>query len=73
METFNYNRWIFIQTKPNKVAIDCGTSEIMEISVSGTGTLNKPEQCTAYTNNLKLLSTKNVVIGSVDYIYIVVC
>ncbi|XP_047018994.1 uncharacterized protein LOC124629572 [Helicoverpa zea] len=51
------NRWIFVQSRPNKVSIECGVSEMREIIVSGTGILDTPKQCTIYTKSVRLITS----------------
>lgn len=55
------NRWIFVQSRPNKISIDCDNVELREVTVFGTGIVHTPEQCTVYTKNLRLISSNSVV------------
>lgn len=59
-EPISNNRWIYVQSSPNKVFLECGVSELSEVIVSGTGILNTPNQCTVHTENKKLISSKTV-------------
>lgn len=51
----NNNKWVFVQTKPSKLSIECNHS-VFEFVISGTGILNIPSQCTAFFKNLKLVA-----------------
>lgn len=54
------NRWIFVQTTPTKLSIDCINLDLTEINIYGTGILRVPKQCTAYCKNTRLYSNNNV-------------
>lgn len=54
------NRWIFVQTKPTKLSIDCTNSELVERNIIGTGIVNIPIHCTAYCKSTKLYTNDNV-------------
>lgn len=51
------NKWIFVQTYPTKLSIECN-NKLSEYTISGTGVLYIPNKCIAYYKNLKLV-TKN--------------
>lgn len=53
----NDNKWIFVQSKPAKLSIECD-NVVSEIVISGTGVLNIPLQCVAFYKNIKFV-TKN--------------
>lgn len=55
------NQWIFVQSHSSKVTMDCGTSEIKEIIVFGTGVLHVPYRCTVYTKSTRLISSKDAI------------
>lgn len=55
------NRWIFVQSRPNKISIDCDNAELREVIVFGTGILHTPKQCMVYTKNVRLISSNSVV------------
>lgn len=54
------NRWIFVQTKPTKLSIDCSDSELVEKNIIGIGLVNIPVHCTAYCKSTKLYTNDNV-------------
>lgn len=50
------NRWIYVQSEPNKISIDCANSEsLYEITVLGTGILTIPITCIGYCKSTILL------------------
>lgn len=51
----NDDKWIFVQSKPTKITIECQNNEPSEIIISGTGVLNIPLECVAYHRNTRLL------------------
>lgn len=53
------NRWLYVQTKPNKVSIDC-ISYMHEINIVGTGILTIPDHCTAFCKSTTLTPKYNV-------------
>lgn len=52
------NKWIFIQSEPTKLTIECNITEISDVNIIGTGIFNIPNDCTAYCKGTKLI-TKN--------------
>ncbi|XP_045761501.1 uncharacterized protein LOC123864846 [Maniola jurtina] len=54
-KNLNYNRWIFIQSEPTRITIECSELKShQEITVIGTGILNLPELCIGYGKNVIL-------------------
>lgn len=51
------NQWIFVQSRPTKISIDCNDSQLREVIVSGIGILNLSTQCTVYTKSTRLVSS----------------
>ncbi|CAK1595947.1 unnamed protein product [Parnassius mnemosyne] len=47
------NKWIFVQTKPTKLSVEC-SNNLTEYTLSGTGLLTIPPDCVAFHKNLKL-------------------
>lgn len=39
------NKWIFVQSEPNQISIDCVNSKLYETTVLATGILTLPEKC----------------------------
>lgn len=58
----NNNNWIFVQSKPAKLSIEC-KNDVYEYTISGTGVLNIPSQCTAFHKSLKLVRKANTSIN----------
>ncbi|KAL0803341.1 hypothetical protein ABMA28_002248 [Loxostege sticticalis] len=54
------NRWIYVQSNPSKLFIDCFESELIVVNLLGTGVLNMPSNCTAYCKNTKLIPKSNI-------------
>lgn len=54
------NRWIFVQSRSSKISMDCGTPNLREVIITGTGILNVPKQCTVYTKSARLIPSNNV-------------
>lgn len=68
----NGNKWIFVQTEPVKITIECLKSELNEEkSIVGTGIINLPESCIGYSKNtiLKSKISKNVALPTVVFDY----
>ncbi|XP_047538689.1 uncharacterized protein LOC125072207, partial [Vanessa atalanta] len=59
-KTLNNNRWIFVQSIPTKLSIDCAKSQLAEIKIVGTGIVKLPNHCKAYCKNTKLYTNNNV-------------
>lgn len=51
----NNNKWVFVQSKPTKISIECNHN-VSELIISGTGILSIPLQCTGFHQNLKLVT-----------------
>lgn len=58
-QNLGHNNWIFVQTRPTKVSIECNTN-LKEVIVSGTGILSLEPQCVAFCRNIKLLAMLNL-------------
>lgn len=66
------NKWIFVQTEPVKITIECLKSESNEEnSIVGTGIINLPESCIGYSKNTVLKSkiSKNLPLPTVAFDY----
>lgn len=48
-------KWIFVQSKPAKLSIECNNNYITEFVVSGTGVLDIPLGCIAYHKNSRFI------------------
>ncbi|KAH9638033.1 hypothetical protein HF086_014894, partial [Spodoptera exigua] len=53
------NKWIFVQSKPNKISIDCLNNRLQETTISGTGILTIPKHCIAYCKSTTLIPKHN--------------
>lgn len=52
----NNDKWIFVQSKPTKISIECKNNvRTSEFIISGTGVLNIPFECVAYNKNFRLV------------------
>lgn len=51
----NDNKWIFVQTKPTKLFIEC-VNNVTNVVISGTGVLSVPLRCVAFHKNVKLVT-----------------
>lgn len=51
----NNNKWVFVQSKPTRLSIECNTN-VSEIVISGTGVLNVPANCVAFYKNIKFIT-----------------
>lgn len=54
------NRWIFVQSLPTKLSIDCYNTELKEENIIGTGIVRIPTHCSAYCKSTKLYTNDNV-------------
>lgn len=50
------NKWIFVQSKPNKLTIRCN-DHINDYSIDGTGIVKLTANCTGYSKTFQLLPT----------------
>ena len=57
------NKWIYVITNPSKISIDCESSNIKELIISGTGILNLPIDCIAYYKDSRLIPKNTKVIN----------
>lgn len=55
------NRWIFVQSEPNKISIDCVSSNLYETTVFGTGVLTVPTDCTGHYKSTTLIPKHHTV------------
>lgn len=55
------NKWIYVQSKPNKISIDCLDSVLNELTTVGTGIINVPNSCVVYCKTTKLIPKSNVI------------
>ncbi|KAI5631245.1 baculovirus F protein domain-containing protein [Phthorimaea operculella] len=55
LEKLSDNKWLYVQSESSKLSIECN-SDLTELSLSGTGVLNLPENCIAYFKNIRLFS-----------------
>ncbi|XP_039763987.1 uncharacterized protein LOC120636532 [Pararge aegeria] len=49
-------KWVFVQSKPAKLSIECINNKITELIISGTGVLTIPLDCIAYHKNSRFVS-----------------
>lgn len=49
------NRWIYVQSEPSKVSIECNNKDYKDLIISGTGILSLPNYCTAYFKLLRFI------------------
>lgn len=54
------NRWLFVQSLPTKLSIDCLNSELVEETIKSVGIVTLTKYCTAYCKNTKLYANNNV-------------
>lgn len=54
------NKWIYIQSEPNKISIDCLNSKLFEANLLGTGVLNIPKNCIGYCKSTTLIPKYNL-------------
>lgn len=64
-QPLNNNKWLFTQTLPVKISIECN-SNIDQLVISGTGILNIHPNCIIYCKSKKLLSKQNPKINIVN-------
>lgn len=58
LDIWNYlsnNKWIFVQTEPTKLSIDCVNSNLVEINVLGVGIVTIPRHCKGYCKTTTLI------------------
>ncbi|CAG9105924.1 unnamed protein product, partial [Plutella xylostella] len=55
-QPLNNNKWIYVQSKPNKLITKCGNFA-KEYSLFGTGVLTLTEDCIAYCKTIQLIPT----------------
>lgn len=55
------NKWIYIQSDPNKISIDCLNSKLYETNILGTGILNIPKDCTVYCKSATLIPKHDII------------
>lgn len=53
------NKWIFVQSEPSKLSVQCN-SDLIEFKILGTGILNIRPNCTAYCRNKQLFGKSNI-------------
>lgn len=63
------NNWIYIQSEPNRLSIDCLNSKLYEITVLGTGIVNIPNECIGYCKSTTLIPRSNIlnITSSINY------
>lgn len=49
------NAWIFVQSKTNKIYVECRDQKIIDLNIIGTGILRIPENCIAFCKGTKLI------------------
>lgn len=54
------NNWIFVQSDPQKISIDCLGSKLFETNILGTGILHIPKDCIGYCKSTTLIPKYNV-------------
>lgn len=53
------NRWIYIQSEPNKITIDCRNSKLYEKHILGTGIITISKDCIGYCKSTTLIPKYN--------------
>lgn len=69
-EKINNNKWLFVQSEPRKVTIQCSNLKLnQEKILLGTGILNLPELCIGYSKNVILISkiNRNISIPTINF------
>ncbi|XP_062526849.1 uncharacterized protein LOC134199618 [Bombyx mori] len=59
-EPLDNNKWIFVQSKPSKLSIDCKNLEIKDYIISGTGIVTIPITCKGFCKDTRLFPNSNV-------------
>lgn len=54
------NNWLYVQSEPQKVSVDCTNTKLYETNILGTGILNIPKDCIGYCNSATFIPTHNV-------------
>lgn len=54
------NKWIYVQSEPNTISIDCLNSKLYEINILGTGILSIPKNCIGYCKSTTLIPKYNI-------------
>lgn len=54
------NKWIFIQSVPNKISIDCVNSDLYETTILATGILTIPNDCVGHCKSTTLTPKSNI-------------
>lgn len=55
----NGNKWIFTQSNPTKLTIECNSSHVRDDVITGTGILTLEPGCTAFCKETKLETKEN--------------
>ncbi|XP_064075420.1 uncharacterized protein LOC135194201 [Vanessa tameamea] len=53
-QKLNNNEWIFVQSKPNKLTVQCDNSDMKSYPIIGTGILRLTENCIAFSKTIRL-------------------
>lgn len=53
------NKWIYVQSQPTKLTIECESSKVYNLHVVGTGILTLPTYCSAYSKSVTLVPKYN--------------
>lgn len=61
-QILNENKWIYVQSEPTKLSIEC-QSNSMEFKLLGSGILNLQPKCTAYCKNREFIASSNLEIN----------
>lgn len=51
-------QWLFVQTKINRLTIECDKAEPEEVEIIGSGVLTVPEECSAHTLSNQLIANE---------------
>ncbi|XP_060804402.1 uncharacterized protein LOC132902613 [Amyelois transitella] len=54
------NKWIFVQTEPIRITIDCLNAQLYETTILGTGILTLPKNCVGYCKSTTLTPKYNI-------------
>ncbi|XP_047032312.1 uncharacterized protein LOC124639125 [Helicoverpa zea] len=53
-QTLNNNKWIYVQSKLNKLTVQCDKSDTKDYPIIGTGILKLTEDCVAFSKTIRL-------------------
>ncbi|KAH9634328.1 hypothetical protein HF086_011588 [Spodoptera exigua] len=53
-QTLNNNKWIYVQSKLNKLTVQCDKSDMKDHPIIGTGILKLTDDCVAFSKTIRL-------------------